>query len=139
MEAADVTRISLFTDLDEREAARIADLFQEESVLPGRRPAIQGDYGYRFFVVLDGTAVVRVDGDPVGELGPGDFFGEMALLEEGGRRTAEVEATSRMRYASLMTWQFRELLDDHPEIATKVEAAIAEHRARDDATRGDDG
>jgi CRP-like cAMP-binding protein len=118
----------LFADLDDAECARVAALFREEHVLPYGRPAVQGDFGYRFFVILDGSAVVRVDGEQVAELGPGDFFGEMALLGEEGRRTAEVEATSRMRCASVMTWDFRTLLDEQPAIRTKVEAAIAKYR-----------
>lgn len=138
MDAADIAGISLFADLDDAECARLAELFQEEEALPGRRPAIQGDFGYRFFVILDGAAVVRVDGEEVAELGPGDFFGEMALLGDEGKRTAEVEATSHVRYASLMSWDFRRLLDDHPDIGTKVEAAVEEHRARDRAARGGD-
>jgi voltage-gated potassium channel len=138
MDASDVAKFPLFAELDETEAARLAELFREAKALPGRRPAIQGDFGYRFFVVLEGTAVVRVDGKEVGELGPGDFFGEMALLDDAGRRTAEVDVTSKMRYASLMTWEFRKLLDDHPEISAKVQAAIEDHRARDKETRGSD-
>lgn len=135
MEAADVTKIPLFAELNEAEAARLAELFRDEKALPGRRPTIQGDFGYRFFVVFEGTAVVRVDGKEVGELGPGDFFGEMALLDDAGRRTAEVDVTSRMRYASLMIWDFRKLLEDHPEISTKVKAAIEKHRVRDRESR----
>lgn len=138
MDAADVAKIPLFAELTEAEAARLAELFREERALPGRRPAIQGDFGYRFFVVLEGTAVVRVDGTEVDEIGPGDFFGEMALLDDAGRRTAEVDVTSRMRYASLMTWEFRAFLDDHPEISAKVRAAIEQHRARDQQTRRSD-
>jgi CRP/FNR family cyclic AMP-dependent transcriptional regulator len=128
VEAADVAGISLFADLEEAECARVAELFEEQHLLPYGRPAVQGDFGYRFFVILDGTAVVRVDGDEVAELGPGDFFGEMALLGEEGRRTAEVEARTRIRCASVMGWDFRRLLDDHPGIRAKVEAAIARYR-----------
>ena len=140
MDASDVAKIPLFADLDEEEAARLAELFREENALPGRRPTIQGDFGYRFFVVLEGTAVVRVDGKEVAELGPGDFFGEMALLDDAGRRAAEVDVTSKMRYASLMIWEFRKVLDDHPEILAKVQAAIGERQARNQETRrGDSG
>ena len=128
MDAADVAGISLFTDLEEAECARIAELFTEENLLPYGRPAVQGEFGYRFFVILDGTAVVRLDGEEIAELGPGDFFGEMALLGEEGRRTAEVEARTRLRCASVMTWDFRKLLDEQPAIRTKVEAAIAKYR-----------
>lgn len=128
MEAADVAGISLFSELEEADCARLAELFQEEDVLPFRRPVAQGDFGYRFFVILDGTAVVRIDGEEVTELGPGDFFGEMALLGEEGRRTAEVQAKTRMRCASVMAWDFRRLLDENPDIRTKVEAAVEEYR-----------
>jgi CRP-like cAMP-binding protein len=129
MNASDVAQISLFADLDESACERIAGLFQEEKVLPGRRPAIQGDFGYRFFVILEGTAVVRVDGEEVRTLGPGDFFGELALLGEEGRRTAEVEATTDMRYASVLGWDFRELLEELPGVSEKIEAAVKHYRA----------
>ena len=129
MEAADVASISLFSGLDEAECAEIADLFQEETVLPGRRPAIQSDFGYRFFVILDGSAVVRVDGKEVGTLGSGDFFGELALLDDDGKRKAEVETTSHTRYASMLVWEFRKLFENRPDIKTKIEAAIAEYRS----------
>jgi len=128
VDAAEVARISLFADLDEGECARLAELFREEDVLPFGRLAVQGDFGYRFFVILEGTAVVRIDGEEVTELGPGGFFGEMALLGEEGRRTAEVEARTRMRCASVMTWEFRQLLDDLPALRPKIEEAVAKYR-----------
>ena len=132
MDAADVARISLFAGLTEAECARIAGLFTEDRVIPGRRLAMQGDFGYRFFVILEGTAIVRVDDQQVASLGPGDFFGEIALLGGEGRRSAEVEATSRMHYGSMMIWDFRQLVEELPGIGAKVEAAIAEHRLRDE-------
>jgi CPA1 family monovalent cation:H+ antiporter len=128
VDVADVASINLFADLDEDERGRIAAMFHEATVWPGRKLADQGEFGYRFFVILDGTAVVRIDGEQVATAGPGDFFGEMALLDEE-RRTAVVEAQTGMHIGSLMIWDFRELLEEHPQLAGKVEATIAERRS----------
>lgn len=127
MDAADVASITLFADLDDDDRGRIAELFHDATVLTAERLAREGDFGYRFFVVLEGTAVVRIDDEDVATLGPGDFFGEIALLKEE-RRTAVVQATSRMRIGSMMIWDFRELLEEKPEIAARVDATIAERR-----------
>jgi CPA1 family monovalent cation:H+ antiporter len=89
----------------------------------------QGESGFDFFVVLDGTADVKMGGNVVATLGPGDVFGEMALLE-GGKRVADVVATSAMRLATMMVWDFREMTRTHPEIMDKLkELAMARSKA----------
>ena len=77
----------------------------------GKELARQGEFGQEFFVIVDGTAEVVRDDARIAELGPGDFFGEMALLEEE-RRTATVRAASPMRVLVMTRQNFRSL--DHP-------------------------
>ncbi len=129
MDAADIAKIDLFADLDEGQRARVAGLMQDVRVPSGRRLAMEGDFGYRFFVIADGTADVIIDYDKVAELGPGDFFGEIALVE-AERRTAEVVATTPMHIGSMMIWDFRELLDELPDLRAKIDAAMAERLGR---------
>ena len=78
-----------------------------------------------FFVVADGTARVEVSGQRRGTIGPGASFGEVALLDEGGRRTASVVAESPLRVFGITAWQFTPLLEQHPSIAIKIAKILA--------------
>ena len=122
MDAALLGNIPLFADLDDDKRGRIAGLCQQVEVLPNAMLAKAGEFGYRFFAVLEGSASVRVSGEEIAVLGPGDFFGEMALLEEE-RRTADVEATSRMKLLTMMTWDFNSMMEEFPGIAAEVRSA----------------
>jgi CPA1 family monovalent cation:H+ antiporter len=105
----------------------------ERSITVYARPGIslvrRGESGFDFFVVLDGTADVKIGGNVVATLGPGDVFGEMALLE-GGQRVADVVATTAMRLATMMVWDFREMTKNHPEVMEKLKELA---RARSNA------
>jgi voltage-gated potassium channel len=123
MDAARVAAIPLFADLgaSERElAARWAD---EVEVAPGRQLVAQGDSAYEFFVITEGTAEVVRDGTTVAELGPGDFFGEIALLETE-RRNATVTAITPMRVIVMTRDRFQQLMRSSPELAGKLAAAV---------------
>ncbi|MFA9564730.1 MAG: cyclic nucleotide-binding domain-containing protein, partial [Acidimicrobiales bacterium] len=96
--------------------------------LPYTMLAKSGEFGYRFFAVLEGTASVQVGGKEIAVLGAGDFFGEMALLEEE-RRTADVRATSRMKLLTMMIWDFNSMMEDFPAIAANVRATVEARRS----------
>ena len=130
MDPQDLRQYSLFSDLDDEALADIADRFQEIDVYPNTHLAKDGEFGYRFFVVADGTADVFVGSDKVTELGPGDFFGEIAMAS-ADRRTASVEATTPMRLLTMMLWDFREMTEAHPSIAEKIDRVREERAARD--------
>ena len=85
----------------------------------------EGEGGVGYFVIAEGTARVEAHGQRVGTLGPGSSFGEVALLDEGGRRTASVIAEAPMRVFALTSWQFTPLLEQHPQIAIKVAKLLA--------------
>jgi CRP/FNR family cyclic AMP-dependent transcriptional regulator len=129
MEPSRLRDIGLFAELDDDALEEIAPKFQEVFVGPTASLAKAGEFGYHFFVVEEGTADVFVDGDLVATLGPGDFFGEIAL-EEGERRTADVVATSQMQLLSMLIWDFRELHDAHPSIGERIDAAREERKQR---------
>ena len=81
--------------------------------------AREGEPGVGLFVIVDGTAEVTIGGAKKASLGPGDFFGEIALLD-GGPRTATVTATSDIQMLGLTEWVFRGLMQEHPSIAVKT-------------------
>ena len=91
--ADDLAGLPLFEELDEATCAAIAPWFEVQDASPGVRLTGEGASGYSFFVLSDGTASVSIDGAEVNALGPGDFFGELAILGDG-RSAATVTTTS---------------------------------------------
>jgi CRP-like cAMP-binding protein len=89
----------------------------------------QGQFGYEFFVIEEGKAEVRRGDEVLAELGPGDFFGEIALLEED-RRTASVIAEEPMRAIVMTRRDFREMQDEMPSVAAKIRQAVEDRRSR---------
>jgi CRP-like cAMP-binding protein len=128
METKQLRRMPLFERLDKRESRRVAECADEVDVREGTRLATRGDLAYEFFVIEDGTARVEVDGADAGTLGPGDFFGEIGLLEDEHRRVATVTAETPMRLMVLTGADFRVLNRELPDVADKVAAAMKERR-----------
>ena len=114
----------LFSACSDHELGRIAGLASPRLASAGDELTRQGDEGDEFFVVIDGDAVASIDGDPVGELGPGSFFGEMALID-GGERTATVTATTDMQLLVLDRHDFNEMLEvAMPSVMPKMLAVV---------------
>jgi CRP-like cAMP-binding protein len=120
---ADLATVALFNSLDEAQLQELANWFHVQNADQGSRLVGEGAPGYTFFVILDGTALVTADGDSLGTLGPGDFFGEIAILGDG-RRTATVTSTSPVRMLVLFGTEFRQLECTQPEIAEEITAAM---------------
>lgn len=135
-DAADLAAIPLFAALTDEELSALAPRFDDESVSAGVALAREGASGYSFFVLVDGAAVVTVDGEVVATYGPGDFFGEMALLG-GGRRSATVTTTEPSRLLSLFGTEFRQLEQEQPEIAARLEEATRRRALELDTLRSD--
>jgi CRP/FNR family transcriptional regulator, cyclic AMP receptor protein len=125
-----LAKIDLFHDLDHKLLRRIAEAGREEAFAAGEVVLVEGEEvsGFRSFsakgvemhVVLTGTARATVDGVPHAVLGPGDYFGELSLID-GGPRSAEVTAgDDGMTTFALAKWTFQELLDKHPELALPI-------------------
>jgi CRP-like cAMP-binding protein len=112
-------RVPIFKGLPERELEFIARSVKERAFEPGTVIVKQGDPGIGFFMIVDGRVEVRHDGHTIREMGPGEFFGEMALLEER-IRTATVAAKTPTRCLALVRWDFRALLKENPELAVRM-------------------
>jgi CRP/FNR family transcriptional regulator, cyclic AMP receptor protein len=119
--------VPFFSSMSKKELAAVAQQTDEIDVSAGKVLAREGDFGQEFFIIDSGTAEVSRGGQRIGELGPGDFFGEMALLEEQ-RRTATVTATSPMSLIVMTRSSFRTLDRTMPKVHATVAQAIADRR-----------
>jgi len=123
-----IKRVPLFASASKSELAEIATI-ADEIDLPGGKTVIQeGDTGREFFVLVEGTAEVIRGGKRVASLGPGDFFGEIALIAKTPRN-ATITTTSPVRALVITDRAFRQLLDHSPTIAVGVLVALAERLA----------
>lgn len=122
-------KVTLFRDLSRRQLDQIARLTDEIEVRAGKRLATAGDYGLELFVIVDGQATVKARGGRTARLGPGEFFGEMSLLD-GGPRSATVEAASDMRLLVVTRREFWALLESAPPLVLKIMSALS-RRVRD--------
>ena len=120
----------LFANLSKRDLAQVAHLADEIDLREGTEMTRQGGPAREFFVLLEGEADVRKNGRRINQLGPGDFFGEIALVSDGPR-TATVTATSPVHALVITDRDFRRLMKEQPEIQSKVLAAVAA-RLQDD-------
>ena len=118
-------RVPLFDGLSEKELAAVTNAAKERRFDTGDTIVGEGEGGVGFFVIAEGSARVEVHGERRGTLGPGDSFGEVALLDEGGRRTASVIAESPLRVFGITAWQFTPLLEQHPAISLKLAKILA--------------
>ena len=117
--AALLKRVPLFSDLDDKELGRIASSMKQRTFEAGDQVTTEGQGGVGFFVIEDGEAVVSVGGDERRRLGPGDYFGEVALLNQSVR-TATIRAETELRCYGLTSWEFRPLVETHGSIAWKL-------------------
>jgi CRP/FNR family cyclic AMP-dependent transcriptional regulator len=124
---AQLKEVPFFKSLGKKELRAVAQQTDELDVREGKALATEGDFGHEFFVIQNGTARVTQHGEHIRDLGPGDFFGEIALLEEE-RRTATVTATSPMSVIVMTRQSFRQLDHDMPEVHAAVSEAIAARR-----------
>ena len=123
-----IRKVPLFARCSRAELKEIALLADEIDLHEGKEMTREGAPGREFFVLLDGTADVKKNSRRVNTLGPGDFFGEIALVSHEPR-TATVIATSPVRALVITDRSFRRLLDDAPQVQTKVMEAMAERLA----------
>jgi CRP-like cAMP-binding protein len=112
-------RMPLFRGVSGRELRDVSSRFDDATYLAGHGILTEGMQGPEFFIILDGTASVLIDGREVATLGPGDFFGEVAALD-GGPRTASVRADTQLRCITLPVNGFRQFLLDHPVVAINL-------------------
>jgi CRP/FNR family transcriptional regulator, cyclic AMP receptor protein len=123
MDAARLKDVSLFSTLSKKEVEKLARWTDEVSVPEGEELATEGRFAHEFFVIEEGSASVVQGGRPIAELGPGDFFGEIGLLETE-RRTASVVATTPMKVIVMFQREFKQMEHEMPSVADRVRAAI---------------
>ena len=119
-----VKGVPLFADLDRRELQGVASSMKERTFNPGQTIAAEGQTGIGFFVIAEGTAKVSQGGEERATLGPGDYFGEIALIDDG-MRTASVTADSELKVYGLTSWEFRPLVESNASIAWKLLKTMA--------------
>jgi CRP-like cAMP-binding protein len=129
MDPARLKSIPLFASLSDAERAKVARWADEVEVEEGKHLVDEGRFAYEFFVIEEGSAAVRHGDEVVAELGPGDFFGEIALIEHV-RRTASVVATSPMRAVVMFGRDFRSMETEMPAVADRIKQAVEERKRR---------
>ena len=127
MDSTRLKSIPLFDDVPEEELTRLATFAQEVTVEAGRELVREGDFSYEFMAIEEGEAEVTRNGEHVADLGPGDFFGEMGLLEKT-LRNATVTAKTSMRVVTLTGWDLKRLERKSPQAIERVRATLEERR-----------
>jgi len=113
----ELARVRLFACLTPRQLKRLAKTVKVREYRPGVDVVKEGTMsGVGFFIVAEGEAAVTVDGQEVAHLGPGDHFGELALISES-ERTATVTAVTRLRCLVIAFWDFRRFAKDNPDVS----------------------
>jgi CRP/FNR family transcriptional regulator, cyclic AMP receptor protein len=119
--------LPLFADVSDEELSEVATFAQEISVEAGRRLVREGDFSYEFMAIEEGEAEVTRHGEHVADLGPGDFFGEMGLLEKT-LRNATVTAKTPMQLVTLTGWDLRRIERTVPQAVARVRAVLEARR-----------
>jgi CRP/FNR family cyclic AMP-dependent transcriptional regulator len=125
MDESRLTAIPLFAGLSRKERRAVAQRADEVDLQEGRRIVKQGEFSYEFFAIEEGTAEVWRGDQLLAELGPGDFFGEMGLVEDL-RRNASVVARSPMTVVVMTGQAFRQTARELPGVAKQIQQAIEE-------------
>jgi CRP/FNR family transcriptional regulator, cyclic AMP receptor protein len=129
VDAKSLERVPLFAGLSPKEREKVARWADTVDLPAGKHLLEEGRLPHEFFVILDGEVEVMHDGEHLATLGPGDFFGEIALIEHG-RRTASVVAASPTILAVMSPIAFDAMRREMPRVAERVEAVIRERMSR---------
>src|SRR5919197_3059163 len=111
-----LAQVPLFTGVKPKDLKRLEKRMTERSFNEGDEITTQGESGIGFFVIEEGNATVSVDGNIVRTLGPGEHFGEVALIDSGPR-SATVVATTDLRCRGMSAWEFKPFVEEHPDVA----------------------
>ena len=125
MDAQRLRTIPLFSGLSKRQLEQLAGWIDEVDLPAGKQLLGEGTLAYEFVMIESGSASVSIDGQHVNDLGAGDFFGEIALLD-GGPRTATATAETACRLLSMTYQMFHDLLDASPSIRSAILEAVGQ-------------
>jgi CRP/FNR family cyclic AMP-dependent transcriptional regulator len=128
MDASQLKRIPIFADVPDEDLSVITTFATTEEVPEGKTIVREGDYANAFMAIEEGTARVTRDGQEVGQLGQGDIFGEIGVIEKE-KRTASVEATSRVRLIKIEHWELNRMKKKLPDVYEKIAKLAAEREA----------
>jgi CRP-like cAMP-binding protein len=120
--------IPLFSSLSDKALDTVSVFASETAVSTGKRLVHEGDYSYDLIVIETGTADVIKGGEVIGSLGPGDVFGEMGMLS-GGKRTADVIATSSMSLITLSKWDLKRI---STEVSGQLQSLVEQRQELDE-------
>jgi CRP-like cAMP-binding protein len=127
--AVDVTRVARlapFKELTPGQQSMLARMLDDVHAPAGTTLVHEGDYGYEFMVIEDGTVEVFRRGERIDEMGPGDFFGELAVLGHDAGRNATIVSTSPVRILTLTAHYMREVRQRMPAVGEQIDRVIAE-------------
>lgn len=130
MDASRLKSIPLFEEVGDEELAQIAPFATEVEVEAGRELVREGDFSYEFMAIEEGEAEVTRGGEHVADLGPGDFFGEMGLLERT-LRNATVTAKTPVRLVTLTGWDLKRVERSAPQAMERIRSVLEERRQAD--------
>ena len=127
MDTSRLKSLPLFESVPDEDLEKIAPFVSEVSVSEGKQLVGEGDYAYEFMAIEEGTAEVHRGGQILAELGPGDFFGEMGLIDSD-RRNATVIAKTPLRLITLDRWDMKRLEKSIPSAAQRIREVVEKRR-----------
>ena len=125
MDVSLLKTIPLFAEVPDEQLRKIAPFAETDEFAEGQVVVKEGGYSNHFFAIEEGTAKVERDGEQIGELGPGDHFGEQGLLEKQ-ERSATVIATSRLRVIKIEHWELSRMRKTMPEVVEELRRKVTE-------------
>ena len=125
MDVSLLKSIPLFAEVPDDKLRKIAPFAETDEFVDGQVVVKEGGYSNHFFAIEEGTAKVERNGERIGDLGPGDVFGEQGLLEKQ-ERSATVTATSRLRVIKIEHWELSRMRKTMPEVVEELRRKVAE-------------
>jgi CRP-like cAMP-binding protein len=119
-----IRQVPLFADLDKRDVQGLASTMKQRDYDAGDTIATEGATGVGFFIIDEGEATVSVHGEEIGTLKHGDYFGEVALIDDGSR-TATITAKTPLKAYGITSWEFRPLVENNAALAWKMLQTMA--------------
>jgi len=120
IDIAALRSIPLLSGVSDRDLKKLAGNLRERTYSDGETVVAEGSGGIGFFFILQGKADVSIRGEKRGTMKAGDYFGELALLDDEAGRTATVVASGELTTAAMTSWQFKPFVTEHPEMAWEL-------------------